>query len=157
MERKIWVGSYSIHRNRVRVQFFEFASLRALVRDAVVGGGIGVQSHGVRVDVQDVVGRDAGAVLQGFYAGFCGQKEGDGQHLVARGGADEGGEGVFPVRGCNHVQVVGMQVPGDDEPNAGVPEVTVKDVLLFRRAVVVAAPQAFPELHGSLQGAVCEN
>lgn len=85
-----------IHRNGVRVQFFEFASLRALVRDAVVGGGIGVQSHGVRVDVQDVVGRDAGAVLQGFYAGFCGQKEGDGQHLVARGGADEGGEGVFP-------------------------------------------------------------
>ena len=52
-----------IHRNGVRVQFFEFASLRALVRDAVVGGGIGVQSHGVRVDVQDVVGRDAGAVL----------------------------------------------------------------------------------------------
>lgn len=50
-----------------------------------------------------------------------------------------------------------MQVPGDDEPNAGVPEVTVKDVLLFRRAVVVAAPQAFPELHGSLQGAVGEN
>ena len=134
------------------MQFFEFASLRALVRDAVVGGGIGVQSHGVRVDVQDVVGRDAGAVLQGFYAGFCGQKEGDGQHLVARGGADEGGEGVFPVRGCNHVQVVGMQVPGDDEPNAGVPE-----VVLFRRAVVVAAPQAIPELHGSLQGAVGEN
>lgn len=146
-----------IHRNGVRVQFFEFAALRALVRDAVVGGGIGVQSHGVRVDVQDVVGRDAGAVLQGFYAGFCGQKEREGQHLVARGGADEGGEGIFPVRGGDHVQVVGMQVPGDDEPDAGVPEVAVKDVLLFRRAVVVAAPQAFAELHGRLQGAVGEN
>lgn len=64
---------------------FEFAALRALVRDAVVGGGIGVQSHGVRVDVQDVVGRDAGAVLQGFYAGFAGRRKGMGSTLLPAG------------------------------------------------------------------------
>ena len=58
---------FLIHRNPVGVQFFEFAAFGAFVGNAVVGGGVGVQRHGVRVDVQDVVGRDAGAVLQGFY------------------------------------------------------------------------------------------
>lgn len=85
------------------MQFFEFAALRALVRDAVVGGGIGIQGYRVRVDGENVVGRDAGAVLQRFYPGFGRQEEREGEHLVSRWGADEGSERVFSVRGCDPV------------------------------------------------------
>lgn len=135
----------------------ELSALGAFVGNAVIGGGVGVQGHGIRVNGQDIVGRNAGAVLQGFYPGFCRRQKGNGEHLVSRGGADQGGKGVFPVRGGNYIQVVGVQVPGDDEAHSGIPEIAVKDILLFRRAVIVTAPQAFPELHGRLQGAVGEN
>ncbi len=129
----------------------------AFVSSSVIGGGVGIQGHGIRVNGQDIVGRNAGAVLQGFYPGFCRQQKRDGKNLVPRRGADQGGKGVLSVRGGNHIQVMGVQMSGDDEAHSGIPEVAVKDVLLFRRAVVVTPPQAFPELHGRLQGAVGED
>lgn len=50
-----------------------------------------------------------------------------------------------------------VQVAGDDEANACFPEIAVKDILLFSGTVIVTPPQAFSELHGSLERAVGED
>lgn len=50
-----------------------------------------------------------------------------------------------------------VQVAGDNEANACFPEIAVKDILLFSGAVIVTPPEAFSELHGSLEGAVGED
>lgn len=74
-----------IHRDPVGREFLEFVALRTLVRGAVVGGGVGVQRHGVRMDGQDVVGRDAGTVLEGLDPGFVGSSSGRGSTLFPAG------------------------------------------------------------------------
>lgn len=58
----------------------------ALVRGAVVGGGVGVQRHGVRMDGQDVVGRDGLTVLEGLDPGILWAQQRQRQHLVPGGG-----------------------------------------------------------------------
>ena len=44
-----------IHRNCVGVQFVELSSLGTFVSSAVIGGGVGIQGHGIRVNGQDIV------------------------------------------------------------------------------------------------------
>lgn len=63
----------------------ELSALGAFVGNAVIGGGVGVQGHGIRVNGQDIVGRNAGAVLQGFYPGFCRRQKGMGSTLFPAG------------------------------------------------------------------------